>query len=161
MMAGYRKFLTEEDLWALPVSLLTGFSPSSPPPACLTEFLVRPAQPDDTAYALGQRLEKAWQARRAQAVEKADAQPTIPGQQPSYAVAPADGRKATKEEKAKRPSLTGALVSAYGGPFFTAALFKVRFRPLLEVARVCILTPALVTSFSSGKTRSRSCSRGC
>ncbi|KWU42263.1 P-loop containing nucleoside triphosphate hydrolase protein [Rhodotorula sp. JG-1b] len=66
MMAGYRKFLTEEDLWALP--------------------------PDDTAYALGQRLEKAWQARRAKA--------------------------------AKRPSLTGALVSAYGGPFFTAALFK-------------------------------------
>lgn len=84
------------------------------------------SQPDDTAYALGQRLEKAWQVRRAKAVEKADAQPTVPGQQPSYAVAPADGRKPTEEEKAKRPSLTGALVSAYGGPFFTAALFKVR-----------------------------------
>ncbi|GAA5860287.1 hypothetical protein JCM3774_000370 [Rhodotorula dairenensis] len=98
MVAGYRKFLTEEDLWALP--------------------------PDDTAYALGQRLEKAWQVRRAKAVEKADARPANPGQQPSYAVAPADGRKPTKEEKAKRPSLTAALVSAYGGPFFTAALFK-------------------------------------
>ncbi|POY70789.1 hypothetical protein BMF94_6201 [Rhodotorula taiwanensis] len=98
MKTGYRKFLTEEDLWALP--------------------------PDDTAYALGMRLERAWQARRAKTVSQADAEPTIPGQQPSYAVAPADGRKPTKTEKTKKPSLTGALISAYGGPFFTAALFK-------------------------------------
>ncbi|BGP53294.1 hypothetical protein JCM8202v2_000853 [Rhodotorula sphaerocarpa] len=98
MKTGYRKFLTEEDLWSLP--------------------------PDDTAYALGQRLEKAWLARRAKAVEKSDVKPTIPGQQPSYAVAPADGRQPAKGDKVRKPSLTGALVASYGGPFFTAALFK-------------------------------------
>lgn len=89
------------------------------------DLTLKSLQPDDTAYALGMRLERAWQARRAKAVSKADAEPTIPGQQPSYAVAPADGRKPTKVEKTKKPSLTGALISAYGGPFFTAALFKV------------------------------------
>ncbi|GAA5821197.1 hypothetical protein JCM3770_005247 [Rhodotorula araucariae] len=97
MMAGYRKFLTEEDLWALP--------------------------PDDTAYALGQRLEKAWQARRDRIAHKTHSQ-AAPGQEPTFAVAPADGKKKKRAEKEKRPNLAAALASAYGGPFFLAALFK-------------------------------------
>ncbi|GJN87677.1 hypothetical protein Rhopal_000632-T1 [Rhodotorula paludigena] len=97
MKTGYRKFLTEEDLWALP--------------------------PDDTAWALGQRLEKAWQARRTRVAHKTHTDPA-PSQQPTYAVTPADGKQKNDDEKDKRPSLTGALVSAYGVPFFTAALFK-------------------------------------
>lgn len=120
MKTGYRKFLTEEDLWSLPVNM----------PLVRVIMEQRRAdhgilQPDDTAYALGQRLEKAWLARRAKAVEKSDVKPTIPGQQPSYAVAPADGRQPAKGDKVRKPSLTGALVASYGGPFFTAALFKV------------------------------------
>ncbi|KAI5478725.1 putative ABC metal ion transporter [Pseudohyphozyma bogoriensis] len=69
MKEGYKKFLTEEDLWALP--------------------------PDDTALALGTRLERAWMSR----VEKAN-------------------------KTGKHASLTGALVSSFGGPFFVAAIFK-------------------------------------
>ncbi|ORY80748.1 P-loop containing nucleoside triphosphate hydrolase protein, partial [Leucosporidium creatinivorum] len=76
MKAGYTKYLTEEDLWALP--------------------------PDDTAHALGHRLEEAWNKRKK----------ALP-------------KKEVKEgEKAPRPNLTGALTAAYGGPFFMAALFK-------------------------------------
>lgn len=104
------------------------------------------------------RLERAWQARRAKTVSQADAEPTIPGQQPSYAVAPADGRKPTKTEKTKKPSLTGALISAYGGPFFTAALFKVSG----SGERPCV---RLVSDLwrplrSLAKTRLRSFNRG-
>ncbi|TNY24017.1 hypothetical protein DMC30DRAFT_371993 [Rhodotorula diobovata] len=98
MKTGYRKFLTEEDLWALP--------------------------PDDTARALGDRLEKAWQARRARVAHKTHQQPVIPGQEPAFAVTPADGKQKKRGEKEKRPNLAGALVSAYGGPFFLAAVFK-------------------------------------
>ncbi|GAA6005323.1 hypothetical protein JCM10207_002938 [Rhodosporidiobolus poonsookiae] len=97
MKTGYAKFLTEEDLWALP--------------------------PADTARSLGDRLEKAWQSRRAAVADKTDTH-AAPAQAPTYAVEPADGRKQKEGEKPKRPSLTGALVSAYGGPFFTAAIFK-------------------------------------
>ncbi|KAK4056218.1 hypothetical protein OIO90_002659 [Microbotryomycetes sp. JL221] len=78
MKTGYHKFLTEEDLWALP--------------------------PDDTANALGIRLGEAWEKRK-QHVRTRNA-----------------GIK--DESKKKKPSLTGALFSAYGGPFMTAALFK-------------------------------------
>lgn len=59
-------------------------------------------QPDDTAHALGHRLEEAWNKRK-KALPKVDVK---------------DG------EKAPRPNLTGALTAAYGGPFFMAALFK-------------------------------------
>lgn len=48
----------------------------------------------------------------------------LPGQEATFAVTPADGRKKKDSEKEKKPSLTGALISAYGGPFFVAALFK-------------------------------------
>lgn len=63
------------------------------------------AQPDDTAEALGSRLEANWTKRREaiKAHEKA-----VPG-----------GTRT-------RPSLTGALVASFGGPFFIAAVFKVR-----------------------------------
>ncbi|BGP00216.1 hypothetical protein NBRC10513v2_004440 [Rhodotorula toruloides] len=98
MKLGYRKFLTEEDLWALP--------------------------PDDTAESLSNRLETAWQARRARAAAKSHSTPMLPGQEATFAVTPADGRKKKDSEKEKKPSLTGALISAYGGPFFVAALFK-------------------------------------
>ncbi|GAA5830633.1 hypothetical protein JCM11251_002541 [Rhodosporidiobolus azoricus] len=97
MMAGYRKFLTEEDLWAMP--------------------------PEDTANSLSQRLEKAWQSRRDRVADKTHTHPP-PSQEPSLAVTAADGRKKTEGEKEKRPSLTGALIAAYGGPFFMAALYK-------------------------------------
>ncbi|GAA5854514.1 hypothetical protein JCM9279_000825 [Rhodotorula babjevae] len=98
MKTGYRKFLTEEDLWALP--------------------------PDDTARALGDRLEQAWQSRRDRLAHKAGASPALPGQEASYAVAPADGKQKKQGDKEKRPNLAGALVSAFGGPFFLAAVFK-------------------------------------
>ncbi|KAK4053428.1 hypothetical protein OIV83_001593 [Microbotryomycetes sp. JL201] len=78
MKTGYHKFLTEEDLWALP--------------------------PDDTAHALGDRLSKAWEKRKDAARSK--------------------NASIKESDKQKRPSLTGALFSAYGGPFMTAALFK-------------------------------------
>ncbi|GAA5894971.1 uncharacterized protein JCM6883_002275 [Sporobolomyces salmoneus] len=95
MMQGYRKFLTEEDLWSLP--------------------------PDDTANALGSRLEQAWQARRDNLARKSQIKPESSEQEPTYSVLPADGKT---EKEAPKPSLTGALVSSYGGPFFMAALFK-------------------------------------
>ncbi|SCV73559.1 BQ2448_7485 [Microbotryum intermedium] len=80
MKAGYHKYLTEEDLWALP--------------------------PDDTAEALGRKLETAWKKRCKAASEKAAAK--------------------TRNDKSKpvKPSLAGALAASYGGPFFSAALFK-------------------------------------
>lgn len=77
MKAGYKKFLTEEDLWALP--------------------------PDDTAEALGNKLERAWE-RRKRALQS---------------------KQTVGDEKAPRPNLAAALNSAYGGPFFAAAVFKV------------------------------------
>ncbi|GAA5978963.1 hypothetical protein JCM5350_004190 [Sporobolomyces pararoseus] len=95
MTTGYRKFLTEEDLWSLP--------------------------PDDTANALGSRLEQAWQARRDKLARKAHIRPASSEQEPTYSVLPADGKS---EKEAPKPSLTGALVSSYGGPFFLAAIFK-------------------------------------
>ncbi|GAA6044266.1 hypothetical protein JCM8097_004322 [Rhodosporidiobolus ruineniae] len=98
MKAGYKKFLTEEDLWALPSS--------------------------DSARALGHRLESAWQKRRDAVAKKASVRPASSEQEATYAVAPADGRKKTEKEKEGRPNLTGALFSAYGGPFFMAAVFK-------------------------------------
>ncbi|GAA5903406.1 hypothetical protein JCM6882_006539 [Rhodosporidiobolus microsporus] len=97
MKAGYKKFLTEEDLWAMP--------------------------PDDTAHALSQRLERAWQSRRDKVADKTHTHPPST-QEPTLAVAAADGRKKKEGEKEKRPSMTGALISAYGGPFFMAALYK-------------------------------------
>ncbi|GAA5971441.1 hypothetical protein JCM11641_008352 [Rhodosporidiobolus odoratus] len=97
MRQGKKQFLTEEDLWALP--------------------------PDDTAHALGQRLETAWQARHDQVAQKTHTHPS-PSQESTFAVAAADGRKKKESEKEIRPSLTRALVSAYGGPFFMAAVFK-------------------------------------
>ncbi|BGP13132.1 hypothetical protein JCM10213v2_001051 [Rhodosporidiobolus nylandii] len=97
MVTGYRKFLTEEDLWALP--------------------------PDDTVPALSSRLEAAWVKRRDAIADKVGSHPP-PSQEPSLSVAPADGRKMKDGEKEKKPSLIGALSSAYGGPFFLAALFK-------------------------------------
>lgn len=78
MKQGYSKYLTEEDLWSLP--------------------------PDDTAEALGSKLEKHWMKRR-EAMKKSDKN------------LPAGAKKG-------RPSLLGALVASYGGPFFTAAIFK-------------------------------------
>ncbi|GAA6062217.1 hypothetical protein JCM10212_006452 [Sporobolomyces blumeae] len=95
MMAGVRKFLTEEDLWQLP--------------------------PDDTAHALSARLERAWQSRRHRAADKSAVKPRTHDQEPTYSVLPADGKT---EQDAPKPSLTGALVNAYGGPFFLAAVFK-------------------------------------
>ncbi|GAA5830776.1 hypothetical protein JCM5353_002363 [Sporobolomyces roseus] len=95
MYMGVKKFLTEEDLWSLP--------------------------PDDTAHALGSRLEQAWQARRDKVARKSDIKPSASAQEPTYSVLPADGKA---EEDAPKPSLTGALVSSYGGPFFMAAVFK-------------------------------------
>jgi ATP-binding cassette, subfamily C (CFTR/MRP), member 1 len=59
-------------------------------------------QPDDTAHALGHRLEEAWNKRK-KALPKTEVK---------------------EGEKAPRPNLTGALTAAYGGPFFMAALFK-------------------------------------
>ncbi|GAA5856368.1 hypothetical protein JCM8547_008708 [Rhodosporidiobolus lusitaniae] len=97
MKTGKEKYLTEEDLWALP--------------------------PDDTAHALGSRLEAAWQSRRAAIADKTDTHPPS-FQEPSYAVSAADGRGKKEAEKKKKPSLLGALVAAYGGPFFMAALYK-------------------------------------
>lgn len=85
-----------------------------------------PLQPDDTARALGDRLEKAWQSRRDKLAHKAGSSPALPGQEASYAVAPADGKQKKQGDKEKRPNLAGALVSAFGGPFFLAAVFKVR-----------------------------------
>ncbi|CEQ40462.1 SPOSA6832_02085, partial [Sporobolomyces salmonicolor] len=95
MKMGYKKFLTEEDLWSLP--------------------------PDDTAHALSERLERAWAARCARVAHKTHNEPVTSAQVPAYSVVPADG-KASK--KTKRPSLFGALMSAYGGPFLVAAVFK-------------------------------------
>lgn len=87
MKTGYKKFLTEEDLWALP--------------------------PDDTAEALGKRLESAWESRKKALQHK-------------QKDAKQNGAKTTADnEKEPKPNLTGALVSAYGGPFFAAAVFKV------------------------------------
>lgn len=75
MKAGKNAYLNEEDLWSLP--------------------------PDDTAEALGTRLEHHWQKRR----------------------------DAVKGKPGKQASLTGALAGAFGGPFFYAAIFKVsRYR---------------------------------
>ena len=79
MRAGREKYLTEEDLWSLP--------------------------PDDTAEALGSKLERHW-VKRKDAV-KARAKPLKEG------------------EKAERPNLTAALAASFGGPFFVAAIFKV------------------------------------
>ncbi|GAA5929198.1 hypothetical protein JCM1841_006231 [Sporobolomyces salmonicolor] len=95
MKMGYKKFLTEEDLWSLP--------------------------PDDTAHALSERLERTWAARCARVAHKTHNEPVTSAQVPAYSVVPADG-KASK--KTKRPSLFGALMSAYGGPFLVAAVFK-------------------------------------
>lgn len=79
---GKRKFLTEEDLWALPDG--------------------------DTAEALAERLEKAWRKREKRVAEKAS-----------------PATKSDDKKKQPRPSLTGALIEAFGGPFMLAALFKV------------------------------------
>lgn len=99
MKAGYHKYLTEEDLWALPVREALACAPPSVAPLTPSPS----SQPDDTAEALGHRLEEAWNKRKK----------ALPKQ------------KEVKEgEKAPRPSLTGALTAAYGGPFFTAAVFK-------------------------------------
>mgnify|MGYP001580964028 FL=1 len=97
MKDGYNKYLTEEDLWSLPVS--------SVPFRCPGAMLTARAQPDDTAEALGSRLEKNWVKRRV-AVES-------------------HNKTLGSDDKKKRPSLTGALVASYGTPFFTAAIFKV------------------------------------
>ncbi|KDE07748.1 hypothetical protein MVLG_02020 [Microbotryum lychnidis-dioicae p1A1 Lamole] len=80
MKAGYHTFLTEEDLWALP--------------------------PDDTAEALGGKLETAWKKRCKTASEKTAA------------------KFNNDKNKPVKPSLAGALIASYGGPFFSAALFK-------------------------------------
>jgi hypothetical protein len=81
-------------------------------------------QPDDTARALGDRLESAWQKRRDAIADKQHIHPPS-SQQAAYSVVPADGRKkGEKDEKTKRPNLAAALAAAYGGPFMWAALFK-------------------------------------
>lgn len=94
MKAGKTAYLNEEDLWSLP--------------------------PDDTAEALGTRLETAWQKRR----------------------------DACKGKVGKSPSLTGALASAYGAPFYYAAIFKVSLRfPIGE--RLLMLSPFQINAVSS------------
>jgi len=129
MYMGVKKFLTEEDLWSLPVRFLA-----------LAKLIYRAhhnfRQPDDTAHALGSRLEQAWQARRDKVARKSDIKPSASAQEPTYSVLPADGKA---EEDAPKPSLTGALVSSYGGPFFMAAVFKVRIFPQI-VSHILSLT---------------------
>ncbi|KAM0749801.1 hypothetical protein T439DRAFT_39861 [Meredithblackwellia eburnea MCA 4105] len=78
MKAGYTKYLTEEDLWALP--------------------------PGDTAEALGANLESTWNKRRA--------------------LADAKNKDLPPDAKKVSPSLTGALIASFGGPFMVAAIFK-------------------------------------
>lgn len=85
-------------------------------PPCTRDFSRAPAhlgaeltsphdQPDDTAEALGSRLETNWLKRRA--------------------VTDAHNKTLAADAKKKRPSLTGALVASFGAPFGIAAIFKV------------------------------------
>lgn len=98
MKAGKNAYLTEEDLWKLP--------------------------PDDTAEALGTKLEYHWLKR-----------------------------KNAAQAQNKKPSLAGALFAAYGTPFMSAAVYKflqdclsftqpqLLRRLLIFVGTYCKLTP--------------------
>lgn len=89
MKQGKAKYLTEEDLWSLP--------------------------PDDTAEALGTKLERHWKRRQA----------------------------AAKLIEGGKASLPRALFGAYGRPFVTAAVFKL-LQDILAFAQPQLLRRLLI-----------------